>query len=174
MLSNKKVAIFLAIVLVVTVSGSLLVLSQIKGNDDVTDNNLAGNSSEVKISEFNWTSGWAAGPVGLMMGRSFNITITNFGIENFDGLILTLKMSNANGSELQTKTNFYGSGVIGEDAEFGPFDGKLFAKETRTLRGAVTTDFGTLTSAWAIGPVTTLAQISLNCTVLDEFETIDG
>jgi hypothetical protein len=173
---NKKIFVLLAILLLVT--GSLILLSQLtgqepRGKDEDINSNLPNDTPDVKITAFNWTSGWGAGPVGLMMGRGFNITLCNLDAKDLEELTLTIKMMNVNGSELQTETRFYGPGVIGY-TEFGPFDGILHAGEVRTLRGSISSDFGTLTSAWSIGfkskqpPITTLAQVSLNGTVLDE------
>ncbi len=175
MKKNKKIALFVIVLILIITSG--LVLSNAnwkqKGKDLETKSGLPNNNGKVKITAFNLTGGW--GPiVGLAMGRGFNITIVNLGRTDLEGLTLTVKMMNAHGEELETETGYYGPGVIGYGAEFGPFDGMLNASETRTLRGGMTTGLGTLTSAWAIGPVTTLVQVSLNGTVLDQFETKEG
>jgi hypothetical protein len=157
---SKSVALLLVLVFL-TASGIVFFLAKI--NSD----NLPSGANEVhgvEITDFNWTTGWGPGPVGVMWTIGFNITLCNSGTKDLDGLTLTLKMSDAKGNELQTEAGFYGPGVIGYSAEFGPFDGILHAKEVRTLRGYISS----VTGAWNIHPIITLAQISLNGTVLDE------
>jgi hypothetical protein len=167
---HKKILIFLAILLLVT--SSLLLLSQLgdkdtDGKDVEANSNPADDTGEVKIIAFNWLGGWNP-VVGVTAAKEFNITISNFCAKNLNGLSLTLRMSDANGTELRSETGFYGPGVIGNGAEFGPFDGILRAKETRTVQGGISTDWQTLDNACAIGNITTVVQISLNGTVLDK------
>jgi hypothetical protein len=104
MKAHKRLLVF-AVILILIIC-SLLVLSQLgdkdnNGKDEEANSSPADDTGSVKISAFNWTSGWGPGPVGLRSGRSFNITITNFGTEDLDGWILTLKMS----SSPNTRTN---------------------------------------------------------------------
>ena len=124
----------------------------------------------VNITDFTWTSSQWGTPVGVSAAVEFNITIQNLNDLNITGLNVALKIFDANGGELKTDTWFYGPGVIGWGASTGPFDGVLHGNETRTLRGGVITDWGSLASAWDLGPITAVAYVTLDSGVLDELK----
>jgi hypothetical protein len=175
--ANRRIIVFVFAVILIFTICDLLFLSQLgddgdRSKDVETNSSLVDDTDGVKITAFNWTTVWC--PIaGLWMGRGFNITISNLGAEDLEGLMLTVKNMNGHSQELKTQIEFYGPGQIGYSPPES-FDGILHSNETRTLRGGMGSDWGTLTSAWAIGPITTLVQISLNGTVLDEFQTIGG
>jgi hypothetical protein len=172
---NRKVLLtFLFIILCVSF---LVVYSQIKGSEPIGDGSETSNppqepcqTYDVKITDFKWTSSQWGSPGGVSAAVGFNITIQNQNDLEINRLNVTLKMFDANGGELDTETWFYGPGEIGWGALDGPFDGILHGNETRTLRGYIKTDWGTLATAWDLGPATTIAYVTLDSVVLDELE----
>jgi hypothetical protein len=137
-MKKAALAIFLVSIIVVAIA-ILLILSQ-------TANQTENQTYDVKIAEFKWTSDWGSGPVGLMWGRSFNVTLHNLGTRDIEGLTVEVKLL-ANNSEIWAETGFYGPGIIGQTAEFGSFDGELHGGEIKELRGAVTTRLDILDQA---------------------------
>lgn len=124
-------------------------------------------SYKAKITKFEWTSNWGPGPVGVMWGRSFNITLQNIGNRNIEGLTVDIKLL-ANNTEISAETGLYGPGVIGYTAEYNGFDGKLNAGEIREIRGDFTTGLSQLDQARDWGDKTFKVRVMLDDIILDE------
>ena len=177
-MKKTLLVISLTLVIVIAVSGSILLLNQTinknaEGEDVQVNTSLTEDVNQtlnINISEFKFTSGWGAGPVGVMIGTSFNITLQNSENKDIEGLTLEVKMQTANGTHIPTETGFYSEGIIGYTAQFGPFDGVLHAREVRTIRGTTTSDVGTMSAAWALGNVTTVVDVKLGNETLDEWK----
>ena len=123
-------------------------------------------SYQAKITDFKWTSSWGPGPVGVLWGRSFNITIQNTGNRDIEGLTVDIELS-ANNTEIWSETGLYGPGVIGYTAEYNGFDGKFGIGEVREIRGGFMTGLDKLDQASNWGEKTFLVRIMLNQTILD-------
>ncbi len=132
----------------------------------------ANQTYNVEIAEFKWTSTWGA-PYGVVAAIGFNITIHNLENSFVKGLTIEIRMLDINGTDLQAETMFYGPGIIGTSAYYEPFDGVLHAGEVRTLRGAICSDWDTMSDAWALGPVTTVVDVKMGEVVLDELRLTD-
>lgn len=124
---------------------------------------------DVKIAGFKWTSNWGPGPVGVLWGRSFNITLQNMGNREAEGLYVDIKII-ANGTELWSETGLYGPGIIGYTAKYNGYDGKLNASETRELRGGFMSSLDILDKAhvWDGGQNAFAIRVIMNYTILDE------
>jgi len=157
---RKAVMAILLICVVSTATALALILSH--------NQNQTGEQTEnytVKIADFEWTSSWGAGPVGVMWGGSFNITLQNMGAKAIEGLSVDIKLL-ANNTEIPAETGLYGPGIIGYTAQYNGFDGKLNASETRELRGSFMTGLDKLDRAE--GDKTFAVKVMMNGTVLDE------
>ena len=205
----NKTILVVFLIIIVTISGGILLLSQTgeqkpsgQGGDTPSNSPTASNQTQsasptaanqtqsslptdanqtpssspspanqtynVEIAEFKWTSTWGA-PYGVVAAIGFNITIHNLENSFVKGLTIEIRIFDVNGSDLRAETYFYGPGIIGSTAIFGtPFDGVLHAGEVRTLRGAICSDWDTMSDAWALGPVTTVVDVKLGEVVLDE------
>ncbi|XHH08465.1 MAG: hypothetical protein ACFCUE_12970 [Candidatus Bathyarchaeia archaeon] len=120
----------------------------------------------MKVAEFKFTSTWGT-PGGVMAAISFNITLENLEQEDLDSLSLDVKMLDANGSKIKPEALFYGPEIIGHGALFGtPFDGILHAKEVRTIRGGIISDWGTVNDSSK--PLTAVATVKIGNQTLDE------
>jgi hypothetical protein len=67
---NRKTLAFFLIIVIALSAASWLVYNQTK---DQVEN----PTYDVKITDFKWTSNWEKGPVGLMWGGPFNVTLHN-------------------------------------------------------------------------------------------------
>jgi hypothetical protein len=171
---NRKVLV--AFLFIILCGSFLVVYSQIKRSEPIGDGSETINPPQepcqtynVKITDFKSTYPWAA-MGGVLAATSFNITIQNQNDLDITGLNVTVKIFDANGRDLEGETSFYGPGVIGYDALLGPFDGILQGGETRTLMGGIESDWGTLATAWDLGPITAIAYVTLDTVVLDELK----
>jgi hypothetical protein len=124
-------------------------------------------SYKAKIAKFEWTSNWGPGPVGVMWGRGFNITLQNIGDRNIEGLSVDIKLL-ANNTAIFSETGLYGPGVIGYTAQYNGFDGKLNAGETREIRGGFTTGLDKLDQIRDWGDKTFKVRVMLDNIILDE------
>ena len=159
----KRTAVALFLISIVIIAGATwLILSQ-------TENQVENQAYDVKITDFKWTSNWGTGPVGLLFGRSFNITLQNMGNRAVEGLSVDIKLL-ANGTEIWSETGLYGPGIIGYTAEYNGFDGKLNASETRELRGDFMSRLDILDEAhvWNGGQKAYSVRVMMNDTVINE------
>jgi len=159
----KRTAVALFLISIVIIAGATwLILSQ-------TENQVENQTYDVKITDFKWTSNWGPGPVGVLWGRSFNITLQNMGNRDVEGLSVDIKLL-ANDTEIWSETGLYGPGIIGYTAEYNGYDGKLNANETRELRGGFMSRLDILDGAhvWDGGQNAFAVRVIMNDTILDE------
>jgi hypothetical protein len=146
---RTAVALFL-ICIVVVAAAAWVVLSQI-------ENQSENQTYDVKIADFKWTSNWGPGPVGVMSGGSFNVTLHNMGNMDIEGLVVEVKQL-ANNSDVRSETYFDG---FNTNVTFG-----LHAGEIRELDGTFMTSLDELDKAQ--GGLTYNVVCILNSTILDE------
>ena len=159
----KRTAVALFLISIVVIAGvTWLILSQ-------TENQVENQTYDVKITDFKWTSNWGPGPVGVLWGRSFNITLQNMRNKDVEGLSVDIKLL-ANDTEIWSETGLYGPGIIGYTAEYNGYDGKLNANETRELRGGFMSRLDILDGAhvWDGGQNAFAVRVIMNDTILDE------
>ena len=159
----KRTAFALFLISIVVIAGATwFILSQ-------TQNQVENQTYDVKIADFKWTSNWGPGPVGVLWGRSFNITLQNMGNRDVEGLSVDIKLL-ANNTEISSMTGLYGPGIIGYTAEYNGFDGKLNASETRELRGGFMTGLDKLEQARDWGEKSFTVRVMMSDTILDELK----
>jgi hypothetical protein len=173
----NKIVVAISLTIIIVFSGSILLFSQNinekpqskkPNNTNVTEN--TNQTVSVKIIEFKLGSGWGT-PAGVTIATSFNLTLQNLENKDINGLTVEVKMLDAKGNEIQTESYFFGPGIIGQGAQIEPFDGMLHAAEVRTLRGGITSDWGTMSAAWDLGKVTTVIDVKLGNETLDEWRS---
>jgi hypothetical protein len=121
---------------------------------------LSGNYTRVNVTITAVKSGNWEYLGGLAMIKLFNMTIANLENRDIRGLRVEVNFI-ANGSEIQTDTMFFGSGIIGDGAQIESFDGLLRAGEVRELRGAIQAPVNNLHPA--------RVKVMLGDSVLDEW-----
>ena len=146
----KKAAVALFLISIVVVAAAWFVLSQIENQGE-------NQTYDVKIADFKWTSNWGPGPVGVMWGGSFNVTLHNMGNMDIEGLAVEVKQL-ANDSDVRSETYFDG---FNTNVTFG-----LHAGEIRELEGTFMTSLDELDKAQ--GELTYKVVCMLNSTILDE------
>jgi len=165
---NVRKSIALLLLLVILTAASIIVfLAQVNSDTAPNGDNLPNGANEshgIEITDFKWTSGWQ-NPGGLEMIKLFNITIHSLETKDTEGLGVQVKLF-ANDNELQTETQFFGPGIIGQSAVHGSFDGLLGAGEVRELRGIVITSLDELPNDF--DAVVIEAKVMLGDVVLDE------
>ena len=122
---------------------------------------------DVKIADFKWTSNWGSGGVGLLWGRSFNITLQNMENRDIEGLSVDVKLL-ANNTEILGEAEIYGSEIIGYTANIDYYDGRLNASEIRELRGYFETSLDKLEQAQDWGEKSFKVRVMMNDTILEE------
>jgi hypothetical protein len=143
----KRTAVALFLISIVIIAGATwLILSQ-------TENQVENQTYDVKITEFKWTSNWGSGPVGLLLGRRFNVTLHNLGTMDIKGVKVEVKLL-ANNSEVWSETWF-------DEIAIG-----LHAGEVREFHGGFMTKLDELDKAQ--GEITFRVISMLNSTILDE------
>ena len=146
----KKAAVALFLISIVVVAAAWFVLSRIENQGE-------NQTYDVKIADFKWTSNWGPGPVGVMWGGSFNVTLHNMGNMDIEGLAVEVKQL-ANDSDVRSETYFDG---FNTNVTFG-----LHAGEIRELEGTFMTSLDKLDKAQ--GELTYKVTWMLNSTILDE------
>ena len=146
----KKAAVALFLISIVVVAAAWFVLSRIENQGE-------NQTYDVKIADFKWTSNWGPGPVGVMWGGSFNVTLHNMGNMDIEGLAVEVKQL-ANDSDVRSETYFDG---FNTNVTFG-----LHAGEIRELEGTFMTSLDELDKAQ--GELTYKVVCMLNSTILDE------
>jgi len=146
----KKAAVALFLISIVVVAAAWFVLSRIENQGE-------NQTYDVKIADFKWTSNWGPGPVGVMWGGSFNVTLHNMGNMDIEGLAVEVKQL-ANDSDVRSETYFDG---FNTNVTFG-----LHAGEIRELEGTFMTSLDELDKAQ--GELTYKVVCILNSTILDE------
>jgi hypothetical protein len=165
---KKFVVLALTCLVIATAFLGVVLLSQNGDSKKAPVNSNSLNKTyDVNITEFKFTSTWGT-PAGVTAAIGFNITLQNLENKDLNGLSLEVKMFDANGSEIQTQTLFYGPGILGHGAQIEPFNGILHAKENRTTIGEIDSDWNTVNNAYALGPITTIASIKTGNETLDE------
>jgi hypothetical protein len=119
----------------------------------------------VEIVEFNWTSSWGPGPVGLLWGRGFNVTLHNLGDGDIEGVKMEVKLL-ANNSEIWSQTwldevTIEGHVVSHPNVTFG-----LHAGEIREFDGGFVTKLDELDKAQ--GEMVFRVIVLSNSTILDD------
>jgi hypothetical protein len=147
---NRKTLAFFLIIVIALSAASWLVYNQTK---DQVEN----PTYDVKITDFKWTGNWEKGPVGLMWGGPFNVTLHNLGNMDTEGLTVEVKLL-ANNSEIGSETYFDG---FNTNVTFG-----LRAGEIREFEGVFMSTLDKF--AKAQGETTYRVICMLNSTVLDE------
>ena len=159
----KRTALALFLISIFVIAGATwVILSQ-------TENQVENQTYDVKIADFKWTSNWGTGPVGVLWGRSFNVTLQNMGNRDVEGLSVDIKLL-ANNTEIWSETGLYGLGIIGYTAEYNGYDGKLNANEIRELRGDFMSRLDVLDEAhvWNGGQKEYSVRVMMNKTIIDE------
>ena len=146
----KKAAVALFLISIVVVAAAWFVLSRIENQGE-------NQTYDVKIADFKWTSNWGPGPVGVMWGGSFNVTLHNMGNMDIEGLAVEVKQL-ANDSDVRSETYFDG---FNTNVTFG-----LHAGEISELEGTFMTSLDELDKAQ--GELTYKVVCILNSTILDE------
>ena len=146
----KKAAVALFLISIVVVAAAWFVLSRIENQGE-------NQTYDVKIADFKWTSNWGPGPVGVMWGGSFNVTLHNMGNMDIEGLAVEVKQL-ANDSDVRSETYFDG---FNTNVTFG-----LHAGEISELEGTFMTSLDKLDKAQ--GELTYKVTWMLNSTILDE------
>ena len=135
--------------------------------DELTLPETEDRTYNVEIADFNWTSNWGTGGVGLLWGRSFNVTLQNLENSDAEGLSVGVKLL-ANNTEVLGETEIYGSGIIGYTANINYYDGRLNASETRELRGYFETSLDKLDQAQDWGEKSFTVGVMMDDIILDE------
>jgi hypothetical protein len=147
----KRIAVALFLISIIVIAGATwFILSK-------TQNHVENQTYDVKIADFKWTSDWGPGPVGVMWGGSFNVTLHNMGNMDIEGLTVEVKQL-ANNSDVRSETYFDG---FNTNVTFG-----LHAGEIRELDGTFMTSLDVLDKAQ--GELTYKVVCMLNSTILDE------
>ena len=146
----KKAAVALFLISIVVVAAAWFVLSRIENQGE-------NQTYDVKIADFKWTSNWGPGPVGVMWGGSFNVTLHNMGNMDIEGLAVEVKQL-ANDSDVRSETYFDG---FNTNVTFG-----LHAGAIREFDGVFMSTLDKLTKAQ--GEQTFRVICMLNSTILDE------
>jgi hypothetical protein len=147
---NRKTLAFFLIIVIALLAATWLAYNQ-------TKDQLETQTCDVKIVDFEWTSNWEKGPVGLMWGGPFNVTLHNLGNMGIEGLIVEVKLL-ANNSEIGSETFFDGYNT---NVTFG-----LHAGEIREFEGVFMSTLDKL--AEAQGEQAFRVICMLNSTILDE------
>jgi hypothetical protein len=145
LLKRKTLAIILVSTIVVA-GVAWLILSQIENQ-----------AYDVEITDFEWIGNWGTGPVGLMWGGGFNVTLRNSGNMDIEGLTVKVKML-VNNSEVGSETYFDG---YNSNFAFG-----LRAGEIREFNGVFMTSLDEFDEVQ--GETTFRVLTMLNSTILDE------
>lgn len=129
-----------------------------------TANQTENHTYDVKITEFKWTSNWEKGPVGLMWGGPFNITLHNLGTMDVKDVKIEVKYL-ANNSEIPSET-LYEIAIDGHVEYYTNVTFSLHAGEIREFEGVFMTTLDKATKAQ--GERTFRVNCMLNSTILDE------
>ena len=157
----KRKAILALLIGVVVIAGATgVILSQ-------TENQVEDQTFKVEIVDFKWTGNWGTGGVGLLWGRSFNVTLQNLENRNIEGLSVEVKLL-ANNTEISGEAEIYGPGLIGSTANINYYDGRLNASEIRELRGYFETSLDKLEQAQDWGEKSFTVRVIMDDTILDE------
>ena len=135
--------------------------------DELTLTETEDRTYDVEIAGFKWTSSWGTGGVGLLWGRSFNVTLQNLENRDIEGLSVEVKLL-ANNIEIPGEAEIYGLGIIGYTADINYYDGRLNASETRELRGYFETSLDKLEQAQDRGEKNFTVRVMMNDTILNE------
>jgi hypothetical protein len=166
----KRNALVALLIGVVVIAGATwVILSQ---TENQIENQVEDQTFEVKIVDFKWTSSAGPGPVGLLWGQSFNVTLKNLENRDIDGLSVEVKLL-ANNTEIPAESGLYGPGKIGY-TEPNDYDGRLNASETRELRGYFETSLDKLEQAQDWGEKVFTVRVMMNDTILDELKLPAG
>ncbi len=157
---KRKALTALIIGVVIIVGATGVILSQ-------TENQVEDQTFDIKIVDFKWTSNWGSGGVGLLWGRSFNITLQNMENRDIEGLSVEVKLL-ANDTEIPGKAEIYGPEIIGYTANIEYYDGRLNASEIRELNGYFETSLDKLEQAQDWGEKSFKVRVMMNDTILDE------
>jgi hypothetical protein len=146
----RRALTFVLIIVIALSVASWLVYNQ-------TVNQVENPTYNVKITDFEWTNNWGSGPVGLMWGGPFNVTLHNLGNMDIEGLTVEVKLL-ANNSEIRSETysDGYNTNVTFE----------LHAGEIREFEGVFMSTLDELTKAQ--GETTYRVICMVNSTILDE------
>lgn len=161
---NRKTVLSVSLITIITLAlATWLIANQIANQPE-------NQIPTVRIADFKWTSSWGTGPVNLLWGRSFNITLQNMENVDVEEVSVDIKLL-ANNTEIWSETGLYGPGIIGYTAEYpNGFDGKLNASETRQLRGGFMTRLDELEQAKDWGEKSFKVRVIMNDTILDELQ----
>ena len=163
-MSMKREALAVILISIIVIAGAIwLFLSQ----TNQVENQVEDQTFEVKMVDFNWTSNWGTGGVGLLWGRSFNITLQNLEKRDIEGLSIEVKLL-ANNTEIPGEAEIYGPGIIGYTVNINYYDGRLNASETRELRGYFETSLDKLDQAQDWGEKSFTVGVMMDDIILDE------
>ena len=153
---NKKMLIGLVLILIITIIGISLLLSQNIGTAGDLQNN-----NKIKIKTFSVGDSWE-NPGGLEVTLPFNLTLQNIGAHDVQGLKIEVKMFDK-GSSVTVETLF---------GELEQFNGTLRAGEAREIKGLIGTTIEATSSMFPIGSTsetfTYLVKVISGDVVLDE------
>ena len=140
----KRTVLALFLISIVIVAAAWVILSQ-------TRNQVEKQTYDVKVADFKWTSNWGPGPVNVLWGRSFNVTLRNLGTADAEDVRIEVKLL-TNNSEIRSETWF-------DELE-------IEAGEIHEFDGAFMTAMDELDNAQ--GELTYKVVCMMNSTILDE------
>ena len=156
----KKKLAAAAIVSILVIASAIWIIANYAANQ-------ADKACEIRITQFTWTSNWGTGPVGLLWGRSFNVTLHNAGTMGAEGLAVEVKLL-ANNTQIWSETWFNVQGTGGQTEARLNFTFELNPGEVRELQGSFVTKLDELSEAQ--GERSFLVEVSLDDTVVDELQ----
>ena len=146
----KRTVLALFLISIVIVAAAWVILSQ-------TGNQVENQTYDVKVADFKWTSNWGPGPVNVLWGRSFNVTLRNLGTADAEDVRIEVKLL-TNNSEIRSETWF-------DELE-------IDAGEIREFDGAFMTALDELDNAQ--GELTYKVVCMMNSTILDELTLLSN
>jgi len=158
MLLNRTALAIILISIIVLAGVTWLIFNQ-------TENQVKTQKYEVKITDFNWTSRWAFGPVGTSYGRSFNVTLQNSGIMDLQEVKIEVKLFD-NSNELWSQTWLDEVATDGHITSHPNVTFGISAGEIREFDGGFMTKLEELNEAQ--GDLTFKVTCMLNSTILGE------
>jgi hypothetical protein len=140
------------------------------GNGILDEFEVKVTSFTIEIEEFHWTSHWYIVGGAVQAGRAFNLTVHNLSSKEIGNLTVQIKIFDANNSQVEIRTFFYGpNGGFLYENNICPI-GRLLADESHTFSGAIESDGDNILQSRVAYPLTAHVSLKMDDTVLDELE----
>lgn len=127
-------------------------------------------SFTVEIEDFHWISHHWDTNGQVQVSVAFNLTVHNLSSKEIGNLTVQIKIFDANNSQVETTTMFYGPNGLSEYTNNICPIGHLLADESRTFTGAIISDLGKLSQSRVTYPLTAHVSLKIDGTVIDELE----